>query len=155
VKIAATPPMGPVFVCLPADVLDAPNHEEVRPTDIPRTRVVPTADDINHAAALLAGAQAADHRHGRRHRLRPRPGRAARVAELLGAEVWGADHSEVNIPFDHPLYRGALGHMFGAASARVTTKADAVLIVGTYVFPEVFPLLEGVFAPDAGSSTST
>src|SRR5260370_29600268 len=24
IKIAGTPPMGPVFVCLPADVLDAP-----------------------------------------------------------------------------------------------------------------------------------
>jgi sulfopyruvate decarboxylase TPP-binding subunit len=76
VKIAATPPMGPVFVCLPADVLDAPNHEEVRPTDVPRTRVLPTADDVNHAATLLTGARAADHRHGRRDRLARRPGRA-------------------------------------------------------------------------------
>ena len=25
IKIASTPPMGPVFVCLPADVLDAPD----------------------------------------------------------------------------------------------------------------------------------
>jgi thiamine pyrophosphate-dependent acetolactate synthase large subunit-like protein len=148
-KIAATPPMGPVFVCLPADVLDAPNHEEVRPTDIPRTRVVPTADDVNHAAALLAGAQRPIIVMGDGIAYGRAQGDLARVAELLGAEVWGADHSEVNIPFDHPLYRGALGHMFGAASARVTTQADAVLIVGTYVFPEVFPLLEGVFAPDA------
>ena len=149
IKIAATAPMGPVFVCLPADVLDAPTTEAVRPTDIPRARAVAAPADINHAATLLAQAQ--------------RPliimgdgiayGRAqadlARVAELLGAEVWGADHSEVNIAFDHPLYRGSLGHMFGAASARVTASADAVLIVGTYVFPEVFPLLESPFAPDA------
>ena len=32
VKMAATPPMGPVFVCLPADVLDAPNDEPASPT---------------------------------------------------------------------------------------------------------------------------
>ena len=30
-KIAATPPMGPVYVCLPADVLDQPVVEEVMP----------------------------------------------------------------------------------------------------------------------------
>ncbi len=32
IKMAATPPMGPVFVCLPMDVLDAPNDEPVVPT---------------------------------------------------------------------------------------------------------------------------
>src|SRR5438477_348596 len=72
-----------------------------------------------------------------------------RVAELLGAEVWGANSSEVNISADHPLFRGQLGHMFGEHSKAITSQADAVLIVGTYVFPEVFPALEGVFAPDA------
>jgi thiamine pyrophosphate-dependent acetolactate synthase large subunit-like protein len=149
VKIAATPPMGPVFVALPADVLDAPNHEEVRPTDIPRTRVVPTADDVNHAATLLTGARRPVIIMGDGIAYHRAQGELIRVAELLGAEVWGADHSEVNIPFDHPLYRGSLGHMFGEASARVTREADAILIVGTYVFPEVFPLLDGVFAPDA------
>ena len=41
IKIAATPPMGPVYVCLPQDVLDAPAVEPVRPTSIPSTRVVP------------------------------------------------------------------------------------------------------------------
>jgi benzoylformate decarboxylase len=39
--------------------------------------------------------------------------------------------------------------MFGASSSKVTLQADAALIVGTYVFPEVFPNLAGVFAPDA------
>jgi thiamine pyrophosphate-dependent acetolactate synthase large subunit-like protein len=72
-----------------------------------------------------------------------------RVAELLGAEVWGANFSEVNIAADHPLFRGQLGHMFGDHSRAITSEADAVLICGTYVFPEVFPALEGVFAPGA------
>ena len=43
IKIAATPPMGPVYVCLPQDILDAPSEEPVRPTSIPSTRVVPDA----------------------------------------------------------------------------------------------------------------
>ena len=64
-----------------------------------------------------------------------------RVAELLGAEVWGANSSEVNIDDAHPLFRGNLGHMFGHHSRPLVGTADAVLIVGTYVFPEVFPSL--------------
>src|SRR5690606_3351456 len=73
----------------------------------------------------------------------------ARMAEVLGAEVWGANSSEVNLSFKHPLFKGMLGHMFGASSSKITTQADAVLIVGTYVFPEVYPNLQGVFAPGA------
>src|SRR5207244_7984560 len=72
-----------------------------------------------------------------------------RVAELLGAAVWGANSSEVNIAADHPLFRDQLGHMFGEHSKPITSQADAVLIVGTYVFPEVFPALEDVFAAKA------
>jgi thiamine pyrophosphate-dependent acetolactate synthase large subunit-like protein len=70
-----------------------------------------------------------------------------RVAELLGAEVWGADSSEPNMPASHPQFRGLLGHMFGHHSQPITQHADAVLIVGTYVFPEVFPALGDVFSP--------
>ena len=56
IKIAATPPMGPVYVCLPQDVLDLPASEEVRPTSIPSTRVVPDERLLLGAAALLASA---------------------------------------------------------------------------------------------------
>src|SRR5215469_6754685 len=56
IKEASTPPMGPVFVSLPMDVLDAPNDEAVRPTSIPSTRSLPQPDDVARAAALLSGA---------------------------------------------------------------------------------------------------
>src|SRR5262245_9383642 len=39
IKMAATPPMGPAFVCLPMDVLDAPNDEPVVPTSLLESRV--------------------------------------------------------------------------------------------------------------------
>src|SRR4249920_1297740 len=57
IKIAGTAPTGPVFVCLPADVLDAPNSEPVVPTSMPATRVRPDPDLVDQAAALLAGAE--------------------------------------------------------------------------------------------------
>jgi benzoylformate decarboxylase len=149
IKIAGTAPMGPVFVALPADVLDAPNNEPVRPTLIPNTVSAPSAAEVAQAAALLQGAKHPLIIMGDGIAASGAQAELARVAEKLGADVWGSDHSEVNIPFDHPLYRGSLGHMFGAASERVVKGADAVLIVGTYVFPEVFPLLGEVFAEGA------
>jgi benzoylformate decarboxylase len=149
VKVASTPPCGPVFVALPMDVLDAPSVEEVLPTPRIDTRVAPTREAVARAAELLA--------------TRPDPivivgdgiaasgaqDELARIAELLGAHVWGANSSEVNIDATHPLFRGQLGHMFGDHSSAITSKAGAVLICGTYVFPEVFAALEGVFGEGA------
>jgi thiamine pyrophosphate-dependent acetolactate synthase large subunit-like protein len=149
IKEASTPPMGPVFVSLPMDVLDAPNTEEALPTSIPSTRAAPEAGVIARVADLLAGS--------RRPIIIAGDGVAAsggereltRVAETLGAAVWGADWSEVNMDHAHPQFLGSLGHMFGEHSRPITSEADAVLICGTYVFPEVFPALDGVFAPGA------
>jgi benzoylformate decarboxylase len=72
-----------------------------------------------------------------------------RVAEMLGAEVWGVDSGELNMSFAHPLYQGQTGHMFGASSLPTVRRGDVILIVGTYVLPEVFPEVGDIFAPDA------
>ena len=149
IKVAATPPMGPVYVCLPADVLDAPIVETVRPTSLPSTRVVPTKSAIDEMAAALAAATKpmlivgdGVAYSGAQHEL-------ARVADLLGAEVWEADSGEVNIDYEHPMHQGMTGHMFGFASLPIMQRGDVNLIVGTYVLPEVFAELGDVFAPGA------
>src|SRR5207247_7072417 len=49
-KMAATPPMGPVFVALPMDVLDAEIEEEVRPTSFLDTRSAPSPESVARAA---------------------------------------------------------------------------------------------------------
>jgi thiamine pyrophosphate-dependent acetolactate synthase large subunit-like protein len=149
IKMAATPPMGPVFVDLPMDVLDAPAEEAIVPTSFPDTRVRPTDEAVGRAVELLAGAGRPLVVMGDGVAQSEAQDELARVAELLGAEVWGANSSEVNISATHPLFRGQLGHMFGDHSRGITSQADAALIVGTYVFPEVFPALEGVFADGA------
>jgi benzoylformate decarboxylase len=95
IKIAATPPMGPVYVCLPMDVLDAPAAEEVFPTAIPSTRVVPDEPLVQEAAALLAGAQRPMIFVGDGVAFSGAQAELARVAELLGAEVWDVDTGEV------------------------------------------------------------
>jgi benzoylformate decarboxylase len=149
IKVAATPPMGPVYVCLPADVLDAPCTEEVYPTLIPSTRVSPELEFVRQAASLLAGAFKPMIFVGDGVAYSGAQGELERVAELLGAEVWEADSGEVNISYAHPLYQGMTGHMFGSASLPVMQRGDANLIVGTYVLPEVFPELGDIWAPGA------
>jgi benzoylformate decarboxylase len=144
IKIAATPPMGPVFVALPMDVLDAPNEEEIIPTSIPNTRTAPDSETIKELAKVLLLSQRPMIIIGDGVAFSGAQAELTRVAELLGAVVWGADSSEVNMDAAHPLFRGLLGHMFGSHSTPIVSMADAVLVVGTYVFPEVFPSLFGV-----------
>ncbi|MEH1795927.1 thiamine pyrophosphate-binding protein [Nostoc sp.] len=149
IKIAATPPMGPVFVSLPMDILDAVNYEEVFPTSFPVTRVAPEPEQLETAASLLAAAKHPLIIMGDGVAFSDAQAELTSVAELIGGQVWGADSSEANMSASHPLFGGLLGHMFGDDSRRVTSQADVILIVGTYVFPEVFPALSGVFAPSA------
>lgn len=149
IKVAATPPMGPVYVCLPADVLDAPAVEPVRPTSIPSTRSVPEGDALRAMAETLAAAERPFIFVGDGVAYSGAQDELTRVAELLGAEVWEADAGEVNMRYDYPLYQGMTGHMFGSASLPVMQRADVNLVVGTYVLPEVFPELGDIFAPDA------
>ena len=149
IKMAATPPFGPTFLAVPQDVLDQENHEEVTPTVVPETRVAPEPALIARAAELLAGAENPVIIMGDGVSHAQAQAELAQLAETLGAGVWGAMASEINLPWTHPLYRGLTGHMFGSTSRRTVENADAVVIVGTYVFPDVFPLLENPFRPDA------
>lgn len=149
IKVAATPPMGPVYVCLPADILDMPVVEEVVPTSIPSTRVVPDDGFIQQAATWLAQAQTPMIFMGDGVAYSGAQKELAKVAELLGAEVWGVDAGELNLSYTHPLYQGQTGHMFGSSSLPITSKGDVNLICGTYMVPEVFAHLGNIFAPEA------
>jgi benzoylformate decarboxylase len=151
VKMALTPPYGPVFVNLPMDVLDAPNDEEVRPSCHPVTRSGPPDDVVKQIAEALRGASRPMIVMGDGIACSGAQAELDYVANLLGAEVWGANSSEVNMNMASPLYGGLLGHMFGFDSAAHIRTADAVLICGTYVFPEVFPNLKDTdeFQPTA------
>jgi len=157
-KMAATPPFGPVFLSVPQDILDAPNDESVLQTVVPSTRVVPEPSAIAAVAALLRGAQnplilmgdGVAHSQAQAELVQLADVLGARVyGDVLGARVYGVMASELNMPWTHPLYCGLIGHMFGHSSQRLVADADVVVICGTYVFPEVFPLLTSPFRADA------
>ncbi len=108
IKMAATPPMGPVFVCLPMDVLDAPNEEAVVPTSVPVTRVAPEPEQIAQMAAMLAAARKPMIIMGDGVAASGAQAELTRVAELLGAEVWGAECHGQGAGSDRPT-RGGQG----------------------------------------------
>lgn len=149
IKIAATPPCGPVFISLPMDVLDAPITEEIRPTTTVHTRVTPPIEQLQEAANWLAAAQNPLILMGDGIAFSGAQAELAAVAEAVGAPVWGVNSSEVNLPASHPLFAGLTGHMFGETSKRIVEDADVILVSGTYLFPEVFPSLKRPFAEDA------
>jgi thiamine pyrophosphate-dependent acetolactate synthase large subunit-like protein len=149
IKVASTPPRGPVFLAVPQDVLDQLNDELVVPTVLLDTRVVPDQGSIHHAAKLLAGARNPVILAGDGVAASGAVDELVRLAQAWGAPVWGAMASELIMPWTHPLYAGLTGHMFGDDSAAIVAQADAVVVVGTYLFPDVFPLTHSPMRDDA------
>jgi benzoylformate decarboxylase len=145
IKIAATPPMGPVYVCLPADVLDSINEEPVFPACVPHTRVRPDDDLIEQAASLLAHAEHPLILIGDGVAWSGAGEAIQHLAEQWGAEIWGVDSGDLNVDTSHPCYQGLTGHMFGSQSLPITRQRDGILVVGTYLLPEVFPELGEIF----------
>lgn len=164
IKAAATPPCGPVFLALPMDVLNEECTEEVIPcvekgltvdSLLPwrrrsvDSRVTPDASVIRLAAEKLVAAQKLIFIVGDGIASSGAQQELTELARLLGAAVWGGNYSEVNMPASNPCFQGSFGHMFGEDSKKITSQADVVLVVGTTLLPEVFPALNGVFAPGA------
>jgi benzoylformate decarboxylase len=148
-KVAATPPRGPVFLAVPQDVLDQLNDEVVVPTVVLDTQVTPDPSAVEQAAKLLAGARHPVIVAGDGVAASGAVDELVRLAQAWGAPVWGAMASELVMPWTHPLYAGLTGHMFGDDSAAVVAQADAVVVCGTYLFPDVFPATHSPFRPDA------
>ena len=149
IKIASTAPMGPVYVCLPQDILNEIAVEPVRPTSLPATRVAPDAETVQAMAELLVKATTPMIYIGDGIAYSGAQEELTRVAELLGAEVRDVDSGELNMDTTHPLYQGSTGHMFGSSSLSTLQQGDVNLVCGTYMVPEVFPEVGDIFAPDA------
>lgn len=146
IKMSMTPPMGPVFVGLPMDILDQEIDEEIIPSSIVNTETYPDEEILELMSDFLSNSNKPLFIVGDGISASNAQEELNDFANLLGAEVWGADYSEVNIKSSDSLYMGNLGHMFGDISHNIIKDADMILICGSYVFPEVFPLLKDVFS---------
>ncbi|MDI6754156.1 MAG: thiamine pyrophosphate-binding protein [Thermodesulfobacteriota bacterium] len=129
-KVAASPPMGPVFLSLPVDVLKAEGEIDLGASTRIDPRLRASRAAIEAAAEMLSRANhpviiAGDAvARGDAHK------ELARVAELLGAPVYQQTVSGTcNFPSSHPLSLGPIPRIQKAAR-NALQDADVLFSVG-------------------------
>lgn len=138
-KVAGTPPCGPVLVAVPIDLMESPCSTPVlEPTQIlaavrPDRRAVLTAAKLIRAArspALVVGDGVAT----------PEAVSAlSALAQLIGAPIFGGTIGEAVIEHGEELTADRLP-FDGAAVARILRGYDTVIGVGTKLFAQLFPV---------------
>lgn len=129
-KTALAPPTGPVFLSLPADVLNAEGEIELgTPTRVaPRVRGDRAA--VEAAAEILAGAARPLIMAGDAVAQADAHAELVAVAELLGAPVYAEGvASTAAFPASHPLFRGSVVRL-APAVRQVLSQADVLFSVG-------------------------
>ncbi|BAU48564.1 benzoylformate decarboxylase [Sulfurifustis variabilis] len=134
VKVALTPPTGPVFLSLPKDVMAAEGAFSLARPTVVAPRLCADREAIGEAAAALLAARspliiAGDEvgKSGAEPELR-------QLADLLGSRVYSECASTTfNFPIAHPLYQGALARTQKEVR-EVLDTADVIFAVGAEVF---------------------
>ena len=144
---AKTPPMGPVYIAFSANALDDEADVEIVRSHKTYTRVSPDAGAIDDAASILAEAENPVLIVGDRVGQSGGADEAVRLAETLGAKVYASYFSQVNFPTSHPQFLGLSSPGMPAGKA-LLEDADAVVAVGTPVFPGYFYFSGSALNPD-------
>jgi benzoylformate decarboxylase len=145
-KMALQPPMGPVLVSIPQDVLIQEFEFDHRLNPIEPSRLRPDAAALARAVEILASAE--------RPLLLVESGVArcdaldevVKFAELTGSRVYQGWMADVNFPVNHPQYLGDFDAS-GPSAKDVLRTADVLVAVGCSLFaegffnPEIPPLL--------------
>jgi benzoylformate decarboxylase len=133
-KLALTPPTGPVFLSLPMDLMTEVVEDTGEAAPVLAARSRPEAAAIERAASLLASARAPVIIAGDGVARAGALPELVALAELLGARVHGEPiFRRTSFPGDHPLWRGGL-FPSPAGVRKALDGADALLIVGATVF---------------------
>ena len=148
IKVALTPPTGPVFLSLPMDVLEESADVDLAPTSRPDLRPGPLPELLARAAEVLGAAQTPTIIVGDRVSKSGALAEAVELAETLGARVYGEPQANsVAFPADHPLFAGVLPSL-RQGIRRALEPADVVLVIGLNLFQ---PFLYMGEKPAAGS----
>jgi len=134
IKVAMTPPTGPVFLALPMDVLEASAELDLAPAPRPDLRPGPLPELLAQAAAVLCAANNPTMIVGDRVAKSGAIAEAVALAESLGARVYGEPQANrVAFPAEHPLFAGVLPSL-SQAIRRALEPADVLLIIGLNLF---------------------
>jgi benzoylformate decarboxylase len=134
IKLALTPPTGPVFLSLPSDVLRGEDEFDTTPPSRVGPRLRGDGEEIAHAASLLADATAPLIVAGDEVGKSGAETELLHVAELLGAQVYSEPSSNTfNFPTGSPLYQGTLARLQQGVRGALE-PADVIFSVGADVF---------------------
>ena len=148
-KTALAPPTGPVFLSLPADVLQAEVDVDLGAPTRVGTRLRGDLSAIEGAADVLARAERPLLIAGDAVARSDAHAEVVRLAELLGAPVYAEGvPSTASFPSSHPLFRGAFVRL-APAIRQALAGVDVLCSIGGDLFTlslphEVDPLPPGV-----------
>ena len=148
-KVALTPPMGPVFLSLPGDVLNAEVGVEIGRRTRVETDLIPSVDTLTALADRLMAAERPLLITGQEVASADALQEAACLAELLGAgAIQQSVPSGAHYLSEHPTYLGGLTRV-QAQVREVLSNYDLVVVLGGDVFRM------SVYAPQEAVPEST
>jgi len=134
IKVALTPPTGPVFLSLPMDVLETSADLDLASTPRPDLRPGPLPELLAQAAEVLCTAHNPTIIVGDRVSKAGALAEAVELAETLGARVYAEPQANsVAFPADHPLFAGVLPGL-SQGVRRALEPADVLLVIGLNLF---------------------
>jgi benzoylformate decarboxylase len=134
IKIATTPPTGPVFLGLPMDIMMAEAELDVSAPPQIGPRIRGDLEAMQRAATLLAQAQQPLIIAGDEVAKSDALAELVAVAEALGAPVCTETVPNTTcFPSDHPLYQGALPRTQRSVRSHLE-QADVAFVVGGDMF---------------------
>jgi benzoylformate decarboxylase len=139
VKTALAPPMGPVFLSLPGDILTASADLDLGHPSRVASGIRGDAVAIARAAAIIARADNPVIIAGDCVAQGDALAEFVAFAEALGAPVWDEGMAtRAMFPSSHPLYRGAIVRL-PAAIRGILTQHDLLVSIGADLFTLSLP----------------
>ncbi len=145
-KVAAHPPIGPVFVSLPQDILSqTANYEYIKGAP-PFSKLSPDPESIKIAVDLLSKAVSpviiVEDGVTKNNAL----DEVVRLAELIGAKVYQPWMADVNYPVHHPLYMGDID-IATLRTRDMLSSVDVLVVIGALFFMQPVHLPKPLVSP--------
>lgn len=148
-KYANEPSRGPVFISVPANVMDEEADVEIAPSNRVEMRTRPDPAAAERVARMFAEAKSPVIIAGDGVSVSGGQAELVQLAEATGSRVFTSFASELPFPSAHPLYSGLLAVVSATMLKGQLGMADLVVCIGTPVLTLLFPLDEPPFAPTA------
>lgn len=139
IKVALSPPTGPVFLSIPTNVLENSTSIEIGQPTVVAGNFRADPESVSSAAEIIKKAQRPVIIAGDAVAQTGAQQELVRIAELIGAEVYIEGEASTNaFPTRHPLFRDSIVRL-APEIRRVLERHDVMLSVGADLFTLSLP----------------